>query len=353
MLPFKHCFICGESMTGFVYYHRDCFTRRPHRFFHKNKKDKSFKFLFAARDYKDTAQELEAIHDKFRTHFVNHKPSFHFNEYNNLEKSTEESLHKLSDIVIYYYRRNIVWNWFSSHYQGKYPSEFWKFAPYMNWQLFSRQESIPEYLVIRMAHSIEFDKVKPNNHTKKVIRKLHDQIDWSRAVRSIHFDKAIFRMYKSKYKLGFREVLERIEFSEYELENFIQSEYFTHPLLLTNKKLTPPLLRQIPSKVYHNGEINKFLKHQDFPEDLLRQHSAYLDWDLLRKTQRKLTPKFIIDFSDDLKTLTRPRKKKGKPDYIPKPPRETLRPILNRNGLGKMSSRPAVFNLFLKENSLL
>jgi hypothetical protein len=341
-------------MTGFVYYHRDCFARRPNRFFYKNKKEDTFKYLFAIRDEVSSRQELDSIRLKFRDHFDKHKDLFNPHEPHQTKGSIEENLHKFSDIVIYYYRKKIIWNWFSSHYQGKYPLEFWKFAPYMNWHLFSTQNSIPEDVVIMMAHSIEFDNLKPNNHTKKVFQKIHKQINWGRAVRSIHFDKAIFRKFKSKYDLGFGEVLRRFDFSEYELENFIQTEYFTHQTLLANKRLIPSLLRQIPPNVYANGEINRFLKHQDFPEDLLRKHSSFLDWDELRKTQRKLTPKFIEDFSDSLKTLTRPRKKKKADlDYVPPLPRETLRPILNRNGLGKMSKRSIGFNDYLKTNRLL
>jgi hypothetical protein len=354
MLPFKVCFICGESMTGFVYYHRDCFNRRPNRFFYKSRTDDTFKYLFAVRDEVSSKKELDQIKIKFRDHFDKHTTLFNPYQPHQTAGSTEENLHKFSDIVIYYYRRKIIWNWFSSNYQGKHPSEFWKFAPYMNWHLFSTQESIPEDVVIRMAHSIEFDNLKPNNHTKKVIQKLHRQINWGRAVRSIHFDKSIFRKFKNNYNLSFEEVLRRIDFSEYELENFIQTEYFHFSTLLTYKRLTPLLLRQIPSEVYANGEINRFLKHQDFPEDLLRHHLSLLNWDELRKTQRKLTPKFIEEFSVHLKTLTRPRKKKkGKPDYIPPLPRETLRPILNRNGLGKMIRRSIEFNDFLKKNGLL
>ena len=341
-------------MTGFVYYHRDCFARRPNRFFYKNKTEDTFKYLFAIRDEVSSRQELDSIRLKFRDHFDKHKDLFNPHESHQTKGSIEENLHKFSDIVIYYYRKKIIWNWFSSHYQGKYPLEFWKFAPYMNWHLFSTQNSIPEDVVIMMAHSIEFDNLKPNNHTKKVIYKLQKQISWGQAVRSIHFDKSIFRKFKNKYGLGYEEVLKRFDFSEYELENFIQTKYFYLPTLLTNKKLTPSLLRQIPPKVYANGEINSFLKYQDFPEDLLRQHSSFIDWDELRKTQRKLTPKFIEDFSDSLKTLTHPRKKKKADlDYVPPLPRETLRPILNQNGLGKMTNRPFKFNQFLKANNLL
>jgi len=343
MLPYQACLLCGKPMSGFVFYHKDCFVRKQKRFYTKG----VYGFIRMNTLSKPSLEEINEIENTHPKIFAENKDWLNLYTFVKAERSVEKELVRLSDIEIFAYRHKILWNYFSSKYQNQHPEEFWKFAPYMDWSLFSSQEHLPEDLIFKFSHSIVFEKVKPQNYTKKVMMKLHSKIDWNRAVRSPHFDKEVFKRMYQRYPLRHDLILDKIELSNYEVNQLIKIKYFPIQVFLSRKKLSFSQLRMFQKLEFSEGKINQYLKYQQFPEDILRSNVDNLDWKLIKKTQRKLTPNFIIDYSTQLKSKKKKTGSDNKQDHF------TLRPILNRNGFGKIKDRSQSLNKFLISNKLI
>ena len=294
---FDKCLLCGKSMTGFLFYHKDCFKERPRRYISRNigptihefisrfQKDKPHKPTFDIKArYSNQLSEQAIIF--FKSYSVDKK-------YN----GNELPLIGFSDVDLLVNYKFINWLAVSAQFTFKHLDHFWKFAPYINFEHFfryQRNHSNLEQIVLDYEPFFNINWLEPKFMTKLLLMKFHEEIDWRKFSKSNATDQEILRRFFNKYEFDWVTIFNRLNFSDYLLEKYLKAINWTYIALFekTNHKVPLKIVSREFASFLGSSQYKLFETYQ-IDNALLDEHAALLKWEAIVKNPIKLEGWFI------------------------------------------------------------
>ena len=294
---FDKCLLCGKSMTGFLFYHKDCFKERPrryisryigptiHNFITRYKKDKPHNPTFNIKARYSNQISIQA-YLFFKAYSVDRK-------YN----GNELPLLGFSDVDLLVNYKFINWLAVSQQFTFKHPDQFWKFAPYIDFKhffLYQRIHSNLEPIVLRYESYVDINWLEPKFMTKRLLMKFHKEIDWWKISRADATDQEIVKRYYKKYEFDWITIFNRLTFSDYLLTKYLKAINWTYIDLFEKTNHRVPLKivsREIAS--FLAASQYKVFKIYQIDNALLDEHAAILKWEAIMKNPIKLEGWFI------------------------------------------------------------
>jgi hypothetical protein len=442
------CLLCNNTIENSLFYHPDCFTRRPNRLGDDPSNLKTIAKFIA--DYHSEKSKTKPHLFKRPIGFPNNglylKYTPHYCKSRNGTFS-EDELIQLSDFDLLDIKHRLNWYQISANYKFNHPQHFWKIAPFFYWEAFLRsynKHKDMEAIILRYYKLFDLNQIDPMDMTPRLLYKFRNELDWSKYSSSPAFDEKLLKVLLRKGISSFdwKKIFNRFRFSDYMLKKYLKISgwtfmdlyaYTSHPI--PQKEIESNFL------TYLKTNARRLLRDYQLPSTLLDQHTGLLDWDYVKwyqkkmdawlihkhylnlvdiKEEKKETVKSFISTKTDLPFIyfannqyfvdlyTPPtpilkplatkhflpdlnelknhrlvyhlpsavgnRKKKGLVFYksknihlmtnpwihypntvrkIVRAERNSLRSVLNKNGLGRRERRSIAFNQFLKANKLL
>jgi hypothetical protein len=284
-------------MTGFVFYHQNCFNLRPNRY---GEKGIHFQIQQFISDYHGELKRLG--HSNFirpypkKITVESYKYSKTYCEKRNGNFS-EEELSKLTDVDLIHICRNLNWFQISIRFKFEYPEHFWKIAPYFQWKdYFDHQKNNENLEAIVNTYYKHFDinLLKKDDMTKSLMLRFTNKIDWFKYSSSKHFDMEILKKTADSYELDWISIFNKFTFSDYLLDKLLNKIGWTY-LDLFNKTDHKIPIKKVIANLRHFFKNNyyKTLRNYQIPSLNLDQniHGDY--WPLIKQYQTKLEPWFI------------------------------------------------------------
>jgi len=220
----------------------------------------------------------------------------------------EDDIVKVTDYELYYFRQHVDWDYFAENFTNKNPDQLWKILPFINWKELSERGRLSEDFIILFSDFILFKNIRPHNITKNIVMKFHNRIDWSKIIDRPIMDKDIVKRFHDKYALDWNYLINKVAFSEYEIEKYVAIHGLSWETIFNNSKnrLSPTMIRRHHKVIFGSREgTAKFGPLRPVPSDILDIYADRLDWETIVRTQTTLEPWFIMKHYDKLITRTK------------------------------------------------